>query len=475
MVLSSTAHAGPNRAGPVVHVGPPVLELREIHFANGAAGTDFEYLYRNSNTHAIAPGDLRWMARGAKITAPEWVAGRADNFPACFNRNRPVALRAKLVWGGSGAISGRLVGVPALDGATSHISRAEIPFAFAAGQSETWVTVPFPGNMPDEVGRYRLDIAWTANGSGFVFRELRSTHMIFAAYGQPLDPEYDSPNRADVGRPTSHSDGTLTGTPNRMNQLTSLLGRTRRQPMATPADVIEFYWKLHVGINNTPGSPPYFDAGHDMHMSADGTSGGRPIDVRDQWLAWVRTPAPHWNDASCIGHVQVLKTMAAALGLFARRTWVFPATTRMPDGSTVAVSESDLFCLGTYDTSRVQQWTFRHAGRSFLASPKLMEPGCAWENFEACLLTPNYRFLTGGYSTNSNPASFRANKGFRSASELLRWWSQTNRAGFGRRFMCWVYNNSTTGEFHCWDVDGRRYTSTDYVEIRRTNKQLPPP
>jgi len=91
------------------------------------------------------------------------------------------------------------------------------------------------------------------------------------------------------------------------------------------------------------------------------------------------------------------------------------------------------------------------------------------------MLSPTGKFLTGGYATSSNPATFRANKGFNSAAELLRWWSNTARPSFGKRFMCWVYDNDGTDEHFVWDVDGKFYDLKDYVEIRDTGKILPPP
>jgi hypothetical protein len=248
-------------------------------------------------------------------------------------------------------------------------------------------------------------------------------------------------------------------------------GSNRRHSVATQDDVVDLYWELHKAINDTPGAPPYFDAAHNEHMT---TPAGAYIPLEDQWLAWVANSS-QWNDASCIGHVQIAKTMLAAVGLFARRTWVFPHTPRLPDGTTISFADEDLYCLGNHDDTKQQMWTFRHGGTDYDAHPKLMEPGIAWENFEACMLTPTGKFLTGGYATSSNPPSFHRNKGFNSAAELLRWWSGTSRSGFGRRFMCWVYYDRTTDEAHCWDVDGTYYPIADYVRIRDRGKQLPPP
>jgi hypothetical protein len=104
-----------------------------------------------------------------------------------------------------------------------------------------------------------------------------------------------------------------------------------------------------------------------------------------------------------------------------------------------------------------------------------MEPDTAWENFEACMLTSQGRFLTGGYATSSNPKSFTTDRGFKSAKDLLRWWCNTKRPNFGKRFMSWVYDDDSTGETHFWDVDGKHYDLSDYVKIRDAGKELPPP
>jgi hypothetical protein len=244
--------------------------------------------------------------------------------------------------------------------------------------------------------------------------------------------------------------------------------------VATHDELVDLYWKLHVGINDTPGAPPYFDGAHDEHLTVDGTYRGRSLPLQDQWLAWVGSSGPNWNDASCIGHVQLAKTMLAAVGLFARRTWVFPHTSKLPDGSTASFADTDLYCLGTYDATKEQTVTLRHNGRNYRATAKLLEPDQVWENFEACLLSPSGKFLTGGYPTSSNPASFRNQKGFNSAAELLQWWCNTSRAHFGKRFMAWVYDNENTGETHLWDVEGTHYALADYVQIRNRHKQLPP-
>lgn len=478
--VSSSLPGAVHAAVPVVPVSRPCVRIDALHFATPDTGsTDWHALYRNGDTHALLPAgrDIQWWGKGAKITDPEWVRTRAaaDNFRACFTRNQPIAIRVMLVASTGAALSGSLTLTPTLDGSTTHLTPATVSFTYPAGASEHWITVQPGGQMPDEVGRYILRLRWRLTGSGFRFcGPTRSKIRIYGIYGPPMDPDYDSAVTADTGRMLGRAEGTLTGTKKRLDHMMRLIGGSdRRHRAADQDDLVDLYWRLHKGINDTPGAAPYFDAGHDKHITVDGTSAGANIPVEDQWLAWVSDPS-HWNDASCIGHVQLAKTMLAAVGLFARRTWVFPHTDRMPDGTTVALADTDLYCLGTYDETKMQTWEFSIGAAKYEATPKLMEPELSWENFEACMLSPTGKFLTGGYNTRSNPANFRANKGFNSASELLRWWSGTRRGSF-RRFMCWVYWNRVTDEAYFWDVDGNRYTTTNWEDIRRNGKQLPAP
>jgi hypothetical protein len=328
--------------------------------------------------------------------------------------------------------------------------------------------------MPDEVGRFQLKVKWEAHGVGIKFAKHTTTHNLYGAYGRPLKPDYDSAALLDTGQFTDVADGTLTGTRKRLDKLTQLLGSARRMPAKTEKDLIELLWKLHVGINDTPDAP-YFNGEHSRFLTTDGKSNGPKIPIEDQWLAWLLTKSPHWNDASCIGHVQLLKTMAAAVGIFVRRTWVYPTTKTLPDKSTPIIADTDCYSLGEQDTSKTQKWTFTHGGNSYLAEPKLMQQNFAWENFEACMLTSQGRFLTGGFSTSANPKSFTTDRGFKSAIELLRWWCNIKRPRFGKRFMAWVFFDLATKEAHCWDVDGKHYDFADYIKIRDTGKELPPP
>jgi subtilisin family serine protease len=453
------------------------VSIASIQFAF-SGNTDVHAMYLAANSHPLKPGvSLDWWARGVKITDPEWVRGRKDedNKSAVVTRNKPVRMRVKLECSTPVPVSGTLTATPTLDGSSKYLKEASVAFTYPSSTASHTVDIELASTMPDEVGRFQLNVKWRADGVNVSFAKHVTTHYLYSAYGRPLEPDYDSASTADTGVFTSVADGTLTGTRKRLDKLTQLLGSARRMPAKTEEDLIELLWKLHVGINDTPDSPPYFDADHSRFLTTNGERSGTPVPIGDQWLAWLVTKSPHWNDASCIGHVQLLKTMGAAVGIFVRRTWVYPTTNRFPDKSTPAIGDTDCYALGTFDSSKTQKWSFTHGGWSYQAEPKLMEPDLAWENFEACMLTSQGRFLTGGYPTSSNPKSFTTDRGFKSAKELLRWWDNTKRPRFGKRFMAWVYHNIATDETHFWDVDGNHYDASDYVKIRDTGKELPPP
>jgi len=427
------------------------------------------------------PGvSLRGWGLGAKITTPEWLAGipEEQHQRACFSRNGPVRFSAKFVATAPTPLHARVTVTPSVDGSTSVLGPVTVDLVYPAGAAEAWIDVTLGGTLPDEVGRYALFLRWGLAGTDCRFAgPLTTRHRIYAAYGQPLEAGFDDANPATPGRNTTQDAGTGTGTRKRLDLLTALIGgEGRRHPARTQADLESLVWQLHCGINDTPGRPPYFNASHDAHLT---DPSGLELPLEDQWLAWLQTPAPHWNDASCIGHVQVAKTMLASVGLFARRSWVFPTTSRLPDGTVLRLSDQDCYCLGHHNLSKHeaarQKQTLRDpAGNIYQARPKLLEPGDSWENFEACMLSPTGRFLPGGYNTSQLPSAVRTARGFGSAAELIRWWSNTTRPVFGKRFMAWAAQDSLR-RTHYWDVDGKHYDAAHVLQIRSRGKELPPP
>ncbi|MBN2193905.1 MAG: hypothetical protein JW751_13905 [Polyangiaceae bacterium] len=511
---SPTRVAGPPRSGASAHLVQPTVVITAVRIADARAGANFAILFQESDDQppplpippAPAGSAFQGWGQGAAISTPEWEG--AERFRAAVYRNRPLSVMVRLTTSSpaSSAISGALVSSPSLDGDGSLITGVNTPFTIPAGAAETWARVDFGGTMPDEVGRFVLDILWSAVGSGFTFAIQQTKLRIYSLYDTPLLPGYDSALDADDGSVARTMLNTNTGTRKRLDHMMRLVGgRLRRHASATTADVIDIIWNLHVGINNA--SPPYFDGVHAEHITNNGRdSGGTDYPLEQQWLMWVSpraNPAPldnhdrYWNDASCIGHVQLLKTMAAAVGLFTRRTWVFPHTRRRPDGTLATFADTDLYALGNYSSAHEQTWTFPRVsptGRDATIQGRvvLMEPGATWENFEACCRSPNGRFLPGGYSTSSiNSPGFMANKGFASARDLIRWWANTRRPGFGKRFQCWVGTEWVANpsappawveEWRYWDVDGNPwaspgvpYNDANYTLIRDRGKELPPP
>ncbi len=511
-VASPVAGLSP-AAAPVVAISLPCIRVRAVRFADPATGSsDFHYLYRNTSSDAAVPGkDLKRWGKGSKITDPEWEFGRSAklNYRACFTRDKPVAMRVKLAItpAPTSSISATLSVTPFLDGSTAYLKQTTTSFVYPAGAAEHWTTVNLNGKMSPQVGRFIFKIKWAITGAGIRFCGPRWSRLrVYSIYARPLDPDHDS---SATGAHTAASAGTLTGTRKRLDHLMAVIGGSlRRHDANTTAQLVDLVWKLHLAVNDR--NPPYFNASNNRKISKDYWGNGSKLPVTKQWLAWVRTRSKKrcedsagvtrdvssgasclstersvyswWNDISCIGHVQLAKTMMAAIGLYGRRTWVYPHTKQFPPAAvatpvqqTATPSDADCYSKGSYDSSKWQIVKFKHLGVDYFATPKLMEPGRSWENFEACLISPTGKFLPGGYNTTSTnyPSSFRTNKGFGSAKELLKWWSGTSRSRWGRRFICWVSYHPNKN--HVWDVDGNHYPLADYEDIRTNGKTLPPP
>lgn len=479
------------------------ISITAIQFGKRLSGGDwvrnhhFHYLYEDSSTHIQLPGvNLQNWARGPKIVGPEWLEG-SPRQNACFTRNQPISMSVRLTAKATCSLSGTLHLVAiTLDGDAHFLTPpAPVNFTYPMGAREHWVEVMTQGHMPDEIGRYTLLMTWHLQGSSLDFRGPRKTeHIIYGLYGEPFQPDDDSPVLNYSGQHTSPEDGTLSGTPHRLDHLMTLIESKRgskRYHVTTSEDLIDLYWRLHQGINDTPGVPPYFDAGHDEHLTKDGHSHGEDssydLPVEDQWLAWLPTSSQpqqvekdkHWNDASCIGHVQLAKTMLASMGLFARRVWALPHTSRLPEGSSAHFRHDEqLYYLGHFGQPSIREQIISvvdNNGIAWRASPKLIEPGGLWENFEACLLSPGGQFLPGRYNTASLPASFRHHRGFNSARDLFQWWCHTTRPNGFRRFVCWGAIDKEAKKLYYWDVNGQYYDASNFEQIRNHHLDLPLP
>jgi len=477
------------------------VKIQEIHLL----GDHSHFMYKEESSHAkTGARDLMNWGIGAKIAEAHWVRGTGFKWPACYTREKPITIKIKLTTPALKKNADVIVEVtPLIDGSGAYLKKKAQSVTLTAGNTTHDLEIETAGKLPNEIGRYKLELKWRIRSKRkakrFRMNPLTTKHYIYGIYAEPLKPDYDSASLADAGQKTSNSQGTLTATKKRFDHLMYITaGKSRRNKCSSQAELIEFYWKMHKGINDTPGAPPHFDAGHNRFMTHNGKrskpNGSNNIPIEDQWLAWVNSPPinpgaasysdKYWNDLSCIGHVQLLKTMAASIGLFARRTWIYPHTKKLPGGVNANLKDPDIFSLGKHTKAKMQTHTFTLGGSSVTATCKLLEPDGGWENFEACLMTPLGKFLPGGYSTRSTPKRIKKTKGFISAADLIQWWANTTRRRSYRgislsspfkRFMAWTYKHPITKAYHYWDVDGNHYTSANFKDIIANGKQLPPP
>jgi len=494
---------GPPRPGPITKVRGPVLTLEEIKFQHTAA------LHRGSNTHTIAKGNMDGWSKGKSIgiTEPDWKATRERQFPAAFLRKRHVELEVTLGWPTKAAVEGSLTLKPVLMSLdlskepfkagtiVSTLATVTVPFTIKAGDAAPKVMIKLNEILPDTVGGYVLVLGWEArpqkDPSDFTFTKLKTEHQIYTIYGPPLlsAATLDS-IKHDWG--ARHLD-THTGTKKRLDKLMGLFGKDMRHAATTEDDVKELIWRVHTGINDHYG-PPYFDAIHDVHLTHNGDEArhfddqkhrivgtGNPLPVTDQWLMWLSTTPPNWNTGACITYVQLLKTAVAAVGIFVRLAWVIPRTLVLPDGTTIPYNEDDLVALDKEERRKYQTASLKtDKEKTVFATLMLMEPQRRWERFEACLYTPGGRFLPGGYTTagvKKDAPSFRDDRGFASALDVLHWWCNTKRGAF-RRFMCWVDLDNVDADgkpVSFWDRDGKFYPASQWENIVRNGKQVPPP
>jgi hypothetical protein len=454
---------------------------------------DGYFLYANSNRHPrpLPPSPWGnfggWGRNPLQLATAEWRNGHRRH-PACVRRGGNLHLKVTLSISPvqSTEVNGEIAARVTIDSNRSHFAELTSQFTFVASANETEIHFSFGAMPTDFVGKSRLRIELTSSSSGIRFGRQVASVDCFVIYDRPLDPRYDSRDLQDDGRTARLDRDTRSGTPKRMDHLMRILGgRNRRRDVSGAHAVNDLIWDLHVGINDR--SPPYFDGSHNTHITHNGNGdeprpgtgpAGTEYSVIEQWLMWARSRVRRghdehdrfWNDASCIGHAQLLKTMAAAMGIFARRAWVLPTTNLMPPAGTgnpgswskghlthgqISINEEDVYVIGNKTDDDHQSWHFDVSGlpapsleafrgatsriRYVEARPHLMEPDFGSENFEACALTPDGKFLPGGYSTSSiDSPAFRRDHGFGSALELLRWWARTSRPGFGQRFMLWI-------------------------------------
>lgn len=550
---------GPSRSGPIVSIWHgDLFRLSHIHFATESAGwsmgKDFFYMFEESSFEPKKPkADLQDLARGEKITVSEWVRKKPElpkgrRLPVCLKRNgelRCVAtfLAPAILRGKTRTFSVR----PILNGSASAIKEVTQDEEIPDRESRFFsINIAFKDKLPDVVGRHVLTLEWRVDGHRFrVFnkgkwktaKSVRSRHVIYTAYGRPLKPAAYEPGKYAA----APQDGTRSGTAKRFDILMDAFGSAKRHPASTEEDKINLSWKIHKTINNN--NPPYFNGKNqefitvDAHPEYDLEKIPREkwpwktkiIVADDQWLMWVKTtaeekpvdpkdksehtPEPrNWNDASCIGHAQLQKTMMASVGLLGKLAYVLPHTTQAPVvgvdpngevgmGETLKFEDHDLFALesefkGVQD-KKIQKWKFdtillddegklipvehfdeKENKKKIIPKVETLEAmvvlmnGNAnhWEHYEGCLLSYGHRFLTGGFPTwNVNHKGFKKDKGFLTATELLNWWTKIKDGG-NRRFLCWVAKEPGKDRPYFFDKVGDQHF--DAKEIRRQKKDL---
>ena len=187
------------------------------------------------------------------------------------------------------------------------------------------------------------------------------------------------------------------------------------------------------------GPPPYFDAGHNRFLTTDGDGDG-PRGANRRSVARMAA-----DDVLLTG-----TTPHASATSSCSRPWPPPSASSFAEpGCSQPRRRCRTKAPQPLPIQIVSPWarTIRRKRRSgplhmaaeaTWPSRSSWNRTVAWENFEACMLTSQGRFLTGGYATSRNPKSVTTDRGFKSAKELLRWWCNTQRRGFGKRFMAWV-------------------------------------
>lgn len=497
---------------------------RVFYFGEGA-GKNFA-LYENADTQPVIDVNTgvqiveqgkplsvacAGFGRGAQITdVPAARPGKAagENPTRVCLRGTKASLQIELIKGERQFIEGELAVTPKLLDragaavASSPLKPVTVPFKSA--DIGKFVLVPVEiGSMPDAIGLYQIELSITATPKGptsFSAQPATTKQLVLCTWSTPLQPDKDDPTPAS---------DTVSGTPRRMGKLMTFV------PTGS-TDVEDVIWRIYDGMTNA--SPPFFfnqlavEITHngDLKRYFDGAkivNTGHPFRLVEQWLMWCsNTGSPPWNRGACAGHVQLLKTMCATLGINIRRKLCIPCTPQLPPASPTDPKPAPL-AAGSYAVELdmkvlpggLDSYTgAQHVkltgpdGKLYEARIALMEPDKKGEFFEACSVTPAGKYLPGGFTTQrlvdtgvkswaigpsgrkTGGGFTKAQRGFDSAADVVRWWSQTTtRSGF-KRFMCWVHIEAGALKY-CWDVDGRPYEAADYEKIRDTGKQLPPP
>jgi hypothetical protein len=415
-----------------------------------------------NNQSAAAPDALHYPSipehfhgwgRGAAFppgstSAGDWTESHNPDHPVCYQRGDHVTMAVTLEASPvpTAGFTFTLTVTPSVDGDRSQLLPGSAMVTWYAGGASTSVLISTTGRLADELSRRDLALSWSVSGLPAHNGHLTTTHhLLFTIHGPPRDPE---PSSAGLGSALSPVTGL---TARRLDKLTELAGGGHHQaPAASAADLERIVWRVHQAVNDE--TPPYFNGGHAIRCRYGSGPSATAVEVVDQWILWLTTHEHghhHWNEGSCIGHVQLTKTMLAAAGLNTRRGWVLPKTTVLPDGTTVAISDADVLHLDDSSTLASAYQTFTLNGLT--ATCVLLAEGRPgvneWENYEGCLVASG-RLFPGAIATDRYPDAVRhARRGFTGALDVLRWWATMQHHGFQRRMLWAVEVSGATAFF----------------------------
>ena len=413
--------------------------------------------------------DFEGWGRGVRLTGWDWAG--ADNLEraACYKRGQPVHMKV-LLRSTRPAPTDRtfdLTVTPTVDDSSTVLTAGTAAVTWpAAAQEHTVAMISLGGTLPNEVSRYHLHLTWSVSGITPGGTIQRTNHKVFGIYDDPRAPDDSS----EAGTALSPVDGL---TKQRLDKVTLAIGGgNRRFPTPAAQDLERLVW--HVGKHVNDNGPPHFYGGRDERVQYG--AGGPFVELIDQWVMWIQgramppdtgVPSKPWNVGACITYAQLMKTMLASVGVQARRAWVYPKTTRLPDGSTVHLTENDLIEIeGGGPSATPQTHTFHHGGLDYASEVKLVgQPevtGPYLDNFEACLYY-NGRLIPGAFPTWEYPRTVQSGGvGFPNAFSLFHWWQSIRQNGHPR-FMVW-YSETPEGYF---DRNGAFYSSP--YDIRPAN------
>jgi hypothetical protein len=459
-----------------VLVTPWTVRVTGIEFIDDypmeANGNNLSNTDPDRQNYPTIPENFKGWGRGKPLTGWDWETKDNLERGACYRRLRPVHMKVRLRSSlpAPTARTFTLTATPTLDGIKTALTAGTASVNWPAGSQEQILSmIALGGTLPNEVSRYHLRLVWSVTGITPAGTINQANFKIFGIYDDPREP--GDPTTAGIA--LSPIDGL---TKQRLDKVTLAIGgSSRRFPVPSPDDLKKLVWRVGKHVNNS--GPPHFYGGRDERVQY---GSGDYIKLIDEWVMWIEgtrlapdsgEPARSWCVGACITYAQLMKTMLASVGVQAVRAWVYPKTNRMPDGSTIGLTENDLVEIDGGPSPGPQTHTFTHMGMTYDAEVKLVGQlevtGPYLDNFEACLYYKG-NLIPGAFPTHSYPSNVQnGGEGFPNAFSLFHWWQSIRQNGHPR-FMVW-YSSTPEGYF---DRNGKFYSSPYDIP---SSKWLPVP